>query len=118
MPQGNFIVKGIVERIGEKRSLIQHGLKNKISLEKKTEVRDHRQGINCILSLMTDKKFGAVESLSQISCVGHRVVHGGEKFSKPCLIGKNTLREIRKHNKLAPLHNPPAALAIEACLDS
>jgi len=118
MPQGNFIVKGIIERIGEKRSLIQHGLKNKISLKKKTEVRDHRQGINCILSLMTDKKYGALNSLDEISGVGHRVVHGGERFRKPCRIDKNVLREIRKYNKLAPLHNPPAVLAIEACLDS
>jgi acetate kinase len=118
MPQGNFIIKGILERIGEKKSFIQHELRNKIYLNKKVKVRNHRQGINLILSLLMDRKFGVIKSLRQIFCVGHRVVHGMEIFKKPVFIDKNILAKIRECAKLAPLHNPPAELAIEACLEA
>ncbi len=118
MPQKNFLVRGIIERIGERKSYLQYEGRKKIFLNRRVNVANHREGIDLILSLLTDKKFGVIRDLNQVFCVGHRVVHGGEEFRSPCLIKRKVLAKIRKFARLAPLHNSPAALAIQACLDS
>jgi acetate kinase len=69
-----------------------------------------------VFGLLTDPEIGAVKDVSEIAAVGHRVVHGGEKFSKPTMVDAATLKEIDKVSSLAPLHNPPNLMGISACL--
>lgn len=88
MPQKKVLTKGLIERIGQRGS----------------GIKDHRAGLKLIL-----------KRIKGISAVGHRVVHGGEEFKEPRLIDDYVVRKIRQCNKLAPLHNPPALLGIEAC---
>lgn len=109
--------KGLAERIGVA------GGGGKIKHESscgKTEVdvemADHDQAMEHVFELLTDPKCGAIASVDEISAVGHRVVHGGEKFVQPTLVDDAVLAEIDKLSQLAPLHNPPNLKGIRACM--
>lgn len=109
--------KGIAERIG----VVGGGGKIKHeSAGGKTEVdvemADHDQAMEHVFGLLTDAKWGAVAGVGEISAVGHRVVHGGEKFVDPTLVDEAVIEEIDKLSQLAPLHNPPNLKGIRACL--
>ncbi|MCX5656807.1 MAG: acetate kinase [Candidatus Omnitrophica bacterium] len=116
LPHKDYVAKGVIERIGERKSFVHYNLKGSPPLNKNVKIGDHRQGIKLLLSLLTDKKFGALNSLKQLSGIGHRVVHGGEEFRMPCLITGGVLKKIKEYGRLAPLHNPAEASVIEACL--
>ena len=104
--ESQLLAKGIVERVGFKDAILTHKPVGKDKYEMVASIPDHTTGINLILEALVDKNHGVVESLSQIKAVGHRVAHGGEFFTKSCLIDSNTKREIEKCIELAPLHNP------------
>jgi|SRR6056297_257358 len=97
--------KGIVEKIGLSASLIKlekNGDKTKLDYE----VPEHTKGIEYILDILTSKDHGPIDSLDEIEAVGHRVAHGGEKFSKSVYINEDVINEIESVSNLAPLHNP------------
>ena len=108
------LAKGYFERIGQSNSFLTH----KVNGEKhKFEhfAKDHEQAIKFVLSRIMHKQYGVMQDLSELEGIGHRVVHGGEKFSNPVLITDEVIKEIKECSELAPLHNPAAILGIEAC---
>ncbi|MFH1007099.1 MAG: acetate kinase [Candidatus Latescibacterota bacterium] len=113
MPEGVVLAKGVLERIGEAESLLCHQ-----AGEKGTEIRlgvpDHREGFDRVMQMLQDEKVGALSDISEIFAIGHRVVHGGEKFTESTLITEEVIEAIREYGHLAPLHNPPNLTGIEA----
>ncbi len=111
------LAKGLAERIG----VVGGGGKIKHesscgSSEVDVEMADHDKAMEHVFQLLTDPKCGAVASVEEISAVGHRVVHGGEKFVQPTLVDDAVIEEIEKLSQLAPLHNPPNLKGIRACV--
>lgn len=108
------LAKGLVERIGIKGSV----LTQKVNGEKyvvEQPMADHKTAIKLVLNALVDEKHGVIKDMSEISAVGHRVVHGGEKYAKSVLIDENVMKSIEDCVKLAPLHNPPNIVGINAC---
>lgn len=107
------IASGLCERIGLDGSITYkaHGEKK----EEKTDLSDHGVAIKRVLDLILDEKVGVLKSLSEINAVGHRVVHGGEKFSSSVVITEEIMKEIESCSDLAPLHNPANLLGVRAC---
>ncbi len=106
--------KGLYERVGQDNSLLTHSKgeeKNKFEIP----VKNHEEAIKVVLEKLTDANCGVFNSLADLSAIGHRVVHGGEKFSDSVIITDQVIEEIRVCAELAPLHNPAAILGIEAC---
>ena len=106
--------KGNFERIGQPNSFLTHkahGEKYKFEIP----VKNHEEAIRVVLEKLTDKECGVMKSLDELMGIGHRVVHGGEKFTEPVVITDEVIKEIRDCSDLAPLHNPAAALGMEAC---
>jgi len=117
MPEEKRLLQGILERIGERNSFIKHNIINKGSFNERLNISNHREGIKYIFSLLLNKKIGMISDVRDIFCVGHRVVHGGESFRKPCIIDKKKLAKLKEYSPLAPLHNPPQVLVIEICFE-
>ncbi|MFX3625393.1 MAG: acetate kinase [Ectobacillus sp.] len=111
MPEETVLTKGLVERIGIKDSIFTITVNG----EKQTEVLDipnHAVAVKMLLDKLTST--GIIQSLDEISGIGHRVVHGGEKFADSVLITDEVLQEIEELNDLAPLHNPANIVGIKA----
>jgi len=114
MENNQMLVKGNYERIGQAGSFLTHkvnGLKHKFE----HEVKNHEEAIQFIIARILNRHYGVIKSLDELAGIGHRVVHGGEKFSKPVLINEEVISEIEKCASLAPLHNPNAIAGIRAC---
>ena len=114
METEEVMAKGYLERIGLEDSFLTHtvnGEKHKI--EKK--VANHEEGIKLVIEQLLDKNYGVIKDLSEIDAVGHRIVHGGEKFSKSVVITDEVEETIKECIPLAPLHNPAGITGIEAC---
>ncbi len=114
METEEMLVKGYFERIGQQNSFLTHkvnGIKHKFE----KYVKDHEQALKVIFSRLMSDSYGVIKSLEELGGIGHRVVQGGEKYSKPVLITEEVIEEIKKCSDLAPLHNPAAILGIEAC---
>lgn len=109
-----IIAKGIVEKIGMKGSFLKHEKESGQKVMLKGEILDHNIGIEYILGVLSSSKHGCITSLDEISAVGHRVVHGGEKFSESVLITDEVIQGLEKFIELAPLHNPPNLKGIYA----
>lgn len=104
--KNTLLAKGLVERIGISDGVLTHKPVGKEKFETITNIPDHTEGINLIIKAITDPKSGVVESLDQIDAVGHRVVHGGEKFKKSALIDESVMELVEGCQELAPLHIP------------
>ena len=102
-----ILTKGIVEKIGLKGSFIKNKRNDGDTVNYKIEIPDHQEGIKHILSILTDKSHGSLKSLNEIDAIGHRVVHGGEKFNSSVLITDEVIEKMEECIELAPLHNPP-----------
>ena len=102
-----ILTKGIVEKIGLKGSFIKNKRNDGDTVNYKIEIPDHQEGIKHILSILTDKSHGSLRSLNEIDAIGHRVVHGGEKFNSSVLITDEVIEKMEECIELAPLHNPP-----------
>ena len=114
MDTENVLVKGYFERIGQQNSFLTHKVNGeKHKFEK--HVENHEQALKVIFSRLMSDSYGVIKSLDELGGIGHRVVQGGEKYSKPVLITEQVIEEIRKCSDLAPLHNPAAILGIQAC---
>ena len=114
METENVMAKGYLEKIGLEDSFLTHtvnGEKHKI--EKKIE--NHEQGIKLVIEQLLDKDYGVIKDLKEIDAIGHRLVHGGEKFSGSVLITDDVIEAIKECIPLAPLHNPAGITGIEAC---
>ena len=105
--------KGLVERIGLNCGNLTHKA-NGLKLEIEEPIENHTVGIKLVLNALTDEKYGAIKSLSELAAVGHRVVHGGEYFAQSVLITDDVIEKIKECCDLAPLHNPANLLGIEA----
>ena len=108
------IARGMVERVTIGDSYIIHEVPGRETYRDEYECPDHKTAVHLIIKILTDKTYGVVEDMSQISAVGHRVVHGGEKFACSILIDDTVLDAIKEVQHLAPLHNPPNIAGIEA----
>ena len=111
----NVLAKGLCERIGIENSKLNHTPNggDKIVIEK--DMKDHSDAIAMVLEALTDKEHGVIADMSEISAVGHRVVHGGELFSGSVIINEEVKAAMRECIPLAPLHNPANLIGIEAC---
>ena len=107
MESESVLAQGGVEKIGLNGSFLKMTLPdgNKVVLE--GEILEHQAGVEYILGVITSKKYGCIQSLDEIDAVGHRVVHGGEKFNSSVLITDEVIQKIIECIDLAPLHNPP-----------
>ena len=109
------MVQGLVERIGIEGSVLTQKIEGKDKYVINTEIKNHKEAIKLVLEALIDPVHGVIKSMDEISAVGHRVVHGGEKYSDSVLINDKVLQSIKDCIVLAPLHNPPNIIGIEAC---
>ncbi len=109
------LAKGLCERIGIEGSMITYAPEGGEKEKTETPMPDHTEAIRLVLEALTNAKTGVVKDLKEIGAVGHRVVHGGEKFSKSALIDEEVLKAVEECNDLAPLHNPANLIGINAC---
>ena len=115
MTNESLLCKGLVERIGMEGSVITH---EKIGMDKVKNVvpmNDHKDAIAQVLDAVQNAEYGVVKSMDEIGAVGHRVVHAGEKFACSVKITDEVVKALEECVQLAPLHNPPNLLGIEAC---
>lgn len=104
-------INGLVERIGLDDASLS-ALSKKGNVKKVLGKAGYEEAFQAVVDLLTDEKEGVLEDLSELSAVGHRVVHGGDKYSHPVIIDEEVIWDIRKFERLAPLHNPANLLAI------
>lgn len=115
MADHSVMAKGQCERIGIDGSKLKHTPAGRDTVEIVEPMKDHGDAINLVLGALTDSGHGVLADMSEIGAVGHRVVHGGEMFSESALITEKVMQAIRDCIPLAPLHNPPNIIGIEAC---
>ena len=109
------LAKGLAERIGIEGSVLTHTPSGKDKVVIEAPMSDHSVAVKMVIEALTDKDHGVIASLSEIGAVGHRVVHGGEKFTKAVLINDEVIKDIEELSALAPLHNPANLIGIHAC---
>lgn len=107
--------KGLCERIGIEGSRLVYTPAGGEKMITETPMSDHTEAIKLVLQALTDEKTGVVKNLDEISAVGHRIVHGGEKFATSTIITDEVVKAIEECNELAPLHNPANLIGISAC---
>ena len=110
----SVLAKGLCERIGLDGALT-HQPAGKDKIKSTPAMPDHKTAIGIVIDQLTDKENGVVESLDEIGAVGHRIVHGGEKFTKSCLITDEVIKEVEECSVFAPLHNPAGLIGVRAC---
>ncbi len=114
MRDETILAKGLVERIGIAGSKIKQTAGGKV-FETEAPMKDHVEGIQYMLSALTDKEKGVVRNMDEIGAVGHRVLHGGEKFTASVLVNDAVIAAIEENIPLGPLHNPANLMGIRAC---
>ena len=110
------LAKGLIERIGMEGSVLKHTPTGKYTVDISAEIPDHSVGIQMALDALTNEEYGVIDSMDEIDAVGHRVVHGGERFTDSVLISDDVLNGIEACAEIAPLHNPPNLYGIKACM--
>lgn len=114
MPSEKVLAKGLVERIGLPGAILTHRPgEEKHVME--AEIENHEKAISLVIEALVSSEHGVIKSMDEIFAVGHRVVHAGEDFSGSVLINEAVMDALRKNIDLAPLHNPPNIMGIEAC---
>ena len=101
-----LMAKGLVERIGLEDSIFTHKPEGKEKYEAVFPIPDHTVGINKLLELLVDEKYGVIKSLDELDAVGNRVAHGGEYFPDSAVVNEDVIKKIESCFELAPLHNP------------
>jgi acetate kinase len=114
MPAASVLAQGGLEKLGLKDSFLKHSKGNGEKEIIQKEIAEHTAGIEFILQILTDPKSGVIRSLTEIDAVGHRVVHGAEKFNSSIRISREVIEKIEECIKLAPLHNLPNLKGIRA----
>ncbi|MBN2552427.1 MAG: acetate kinase [Spirochaetales bacterium] len=108
------LAKGIVERVTVGGSFIEHYARGKGTVKRERDCPNHKIALELILEMLTDPEVGAIPDLKEIKAVGHRMVHGGEKFAQSVIIDDEALKTFNALADLAPLHNPPNITGVEA----
>ena len=114
MDTNEVLAKGLCERIGID-GIVSHKRPNKPDYKANADFPDHKAAIACVLSLLTDADKGVIASVEEISAVGHRFAHGGEKLKKSAVLGDQELEYLESIVGLNPLHGPPAISGLKAC---
>ncbi len=113
------VAVGIVERIGIEGSFIKHEVPSEEKeIKNETSIPDHKEGIRLVLEALIKGDGAVLADMSEISAVGHRVVHGGEKFNHSVMINDDVIAAIKEVSHLAPLHNPANLIGIEAAIQA
>jgi acetate kinase len=106
MKNETVLAKGLCDRIGIDNSFLKHTKNQNETVVLDKELRNHKVAIKEVINALIDKKIGVLSDVSEISAVGHRVVHGGEKFHNSAIIDDEVMEAIKDCIDLAPLHNP------------
>ena len=114
METENVLAKGYFERIGQAYSFLTHKVNGEVH-KFEHYAKNHDKAISFVLSRLTNSHYGVIKNLEELAGIGHRVVHGGEKFANPVVITDDVIKGIEECVDLAPLHNPACMLGIEAC---
>ncbi len=115
MDTEEVLAKGNFERIGQYNSFLTHKVGDeKHKFEK--PVSNHEKAIRFVLNKLQSKVYGVIKSPDEIMAIGHRIVHGGERFTKPAIVDDEVMKGLEESIELAPLHNPAAILGINACM--
>lgn len=117
MTKESVMAKGLIERIGMDGSVLKHTPGSEEAVEINTEIPDHKVAIQLVIDALTDENHGVIKKMSEINAVGHRVVHGGERFTDSMLINSDVIAGIEACCEIAPLHNPPNLHGIHACME-
>ncbi len=115
MTNEKAIARGLVERIGIEGSILTQKVEGRENYVIEEPMKDHTVAINDVIKALTDEKHGVIKSMDEIAAVGHRIVHGGEKYAGSVVINDEVKKSIKDCYKLAPLHNPANMIGIEAC---
>lgn len=111
----SVLAKGLCERIGlEGSRLIYQAADNEKEITEES-MPEHKSAVELVIKALTNNKTGVIKDLSDVGAVGHRIVHGGEKFAKSVIIDNEVIKAIEQCNDLAPLHNPANLIGIKAC---
>ena len=110
----DVLASGVVERVGQEGSAITHSAKGRDEFTKESACPTHKEAIELIIATITDKDTGVISDMSVIKAVGHRVLHGGDKFTKSVIVTPEVLDTFRSVQDLGPLHNPANIMGIEA----
>ncbi|QTL98210.1 acetate/propionate family kinase [Iocasia frigidifontis] len=117
MDNESVLAKGVVERIGITDSVLEHEPADREAIVIKEDIPDHAAAIKMVIEALLNEEHGVLNDIDEINAVGHRVVHGGEKFASSILIDKEVIKEIEDVSDLAPLHNPHNLTGIRVCND-
>lgn len=113
METEKIVAKGVCERIGQQVSTLVHKGRGEKTISR--EIQNHTVAIKMVLDALVNKEYGAIDSMSEITAVGHRVVHSGEDYKQSVLIDDKVLEVCKKNSDFAPLHNPANIMGINAC---
>ena len=117
MTKETVMAKGLIERIGMDGSVLKHSPADKDTVEITPSIPDHKVAIQLVIDALIDENHGVIKKMSEINAVGHRVVHGGERFTDSMLITSDVIAGIEACCEIAPLHNPPNLHGIHACME-
>ncbi|NPV25857.1 MAG: acetate kinase [Firmicutes bacterium] len=115
MTDEKVLAKGLMDRVGIPGTVLTHKPEGKADVVINKDMPDHTEGMKLVLETLVHPEYGVIKDMSEIKAVGHRVVHGGEAFAKSVLITDEVKKVIRDCFDIAPLHNPPNLMGIEAC---
>lgn len=115
MTNESVLAKGQFEKIGAKDAIFTHKRPNADKVERIESILNHKEALTILLNILVDDQYGVIKSMDEIDAVGHRVVHGAEKFADSVLITPAVMEALNECAKIAPLHNPPNIQGIEAC---
>lgn len=115
MEDKKVLAKGLAERIGIEGGRVKYEAAGKDEIVIEEMLADHKAALKIVLDSLKHAEYGAVKSLDEIDAVGHRVVHGGEAFAESVIIDEKVMKAINDNVEIAPLHNPPNIIGIEAC---
>lgn len=109
------LAKGLCERIGIDGGRLVYQPEGSEKIVTQIDMPDHRKAVSSVLDSLVDEKIGVISNINEVDAVGHRIVHGGEKFAQSTLITDEVIKAIEECNDLAPLHNPANLIGVNAC---
>lgn len=115
MENKEVMCKGLCERIGIEGSQLTHKVPGKEDFVQVEAMPDHKRAVEMVMAALTDAEHGVLKSVDEIDAIGHRVLHGGQKFTKSIVVNDEVKAAIRECFDLGPLHNPANLMGIEAC---
>ncbi len=115
MTDESVLAVGLVDRVGIPGTTLEHKPVGKDKVLIKKDLPDHTAGMKLVLEVLVNEEYGCIKSMDEIGAVGHRVVHGGEEFAESVVIDDRVKKVIKDCFDIAPLHNPPNLMGIEAC---